>query len=118
MVDRISLVEIVGGHVSDKKLGEISHLRDEANRTAIRIAIDLKRDASRQLHDWTLYLQAVNVIVDSQFSCPPWSFHSTSWRNNRKHVSPDSCSGESYFEKIPGMHTHVGEGILCGDYQG
>ncbi|TVP57871.1 MAG: DNA gyrase subunit A [Gemmatimonadales bacterium] len=45
MVNKTRLIEQIAGLVRDKKLTEISVLRDESDREGMRIVIELKRDA-------------------------------------------------------------------------
>jgi len=45
-VNKASLIERIAALVNDKKLDDISDIRDESDRDGLRIVIDLKRDAN------------------------------------------------------------------------
>ncbi|WP_420633574.1 DNA gyrase subunit A [Candidatus Palauibacter sp.] len=49
MVNKTRLVEQIAGLVRDKKVTDISDLRDESDRDGIRVVIELKRDAVPQI---------------------------------------------------------------------
>ncbi len=55
MVNKATLVQKIAELVKDKQLLGISDLRDESSKEGIRIAIDLKKDASPDLITNTLY---------------------------------------------------------------
>jgi len=54
-VNKAQLVEDIAGLVRDKKITEISDLRDESDREGIRIVIELKRDANPEIVKNLLY---------------------------------------------------------------
>ncbi len=49
MVNKTRLIEQIAGLVRDKKVTDISDLRDESDRDGIRVVIELKRDAVPQI---------------------------------------------------------------------
>ena len=49
MVNKTRLIEQIAGLVRDKKVTDISDLRDESDREGIRVVIELKRDAVPQI---------------------------------------------------------------------
>jgi DNA gyrase subunit A len=49
MVNKSRMIEQIAGLVREKKLTEISDLRDESDRDGIRVVIELKRDAIPQI---------------------------------------------------------------------
>ena len=48
-VNKTSLIETIAGLVKDKKITEISDIRDESDRRGMRLVIELKRDATGQV---------------------------------------------------------------------
>lgn len=54
-VNKSTLVEDIANLVKDKKITEISDLRDESNRDGIRIVIELKKDANPEIVKNLLY---------------------------------------------------------------
>ena len=48
-VNKASLIERVAELINDKKLDDISDIRDESDRDGLRVVIDLKRDANAQV---------------------------------------------------------------------
>lgn len=68
MVNKAKLVEKIADLVRDKKVVGISDIRDESDRTGIRIAIDLKRDINstiilNQLYKYTQLQDTFGVIM-------------------------------------------------------
>ncbi len=49
MVNKARLIESIAGLVKDKKIEQISDLRDESDRDGMRIVVELKRDANAQV---------------------------------------------------------------------
>ncbi len=49
MVNKSRLIESIAGLVKDKRIEQISDLRDESDREGMRIVIELKRDANAQV---------------------------------------------------------------------
>jgi len=54
-VNKAQLIEDIAGLVRDKKITEISDLRDESDRDGIRVVIELKRDANPEIVKNLLY---------------------------------------------------------------
>ena len=48
-VNKTNLIETIAGLVKDKKIMEISDIRDESDRRGMRLVIELKRDANGQV---------------------------------------------------------------------
>ena len=48
-VNKANLIETIAGLVHDKKIEDISDLRDESDRDGIRVVIELKRDGNAQV---------------------------------------------------------------------
>ncbi|MDR0646612.1 MAG: DNA gyrase subunit A [Elusimicrobiota bacterium] len=48
-VNKTNLIETIAGLVRDKKITEISDIRDESDRRGMRLVIELKRDATGQV---------------------------------------------------------------------
>ncbi len=48
-VNKANLIEKIADMVNDKKLEDISDIRDESDRDGLRIVVDLKRDANAQV---------------------------------------------------------------------
>lgn len=48
-VNKTNLIEAIAGLVRDKKITEISDIRDESDRRGMRLVIELKRDATGQV---------------------------------------------------------------------
>ncbi|MDR0953682.1 MAG: DNA gyrase subunit A [Elusimicrobiota bacterium] len=48
-VNKTTLIETIAGLVRDKKITEISDIRDESDRRGMRLVIELKRDATGQV---------------------------------------------------------------------
>ena len=65
-VNKARLIERIAELVKDKKLEGISDLRDESDRTGMRIAIELKRDANAKVIMNQLYK---NTQLQDAFSC-------------------------------------------------
>ena len=65
-VNKARLIERIADLVKDKKLEGISDLRDESDRTGMRIAIELKRDANAKVIMNQLYK---NTQLQDAFSC-------------------------------------------------
>ncbi|MGE5553838.1 MAG: DNA gyrase subunit A [Betaproteobacteria bacterium] len=68
MVNKASLIEDVAALVREKKIDGISDLRDESDRTGMRIVIELRRDANphvvlNQLHKHTQMQSSFGVIM-------------------------------------------------------
>jgi len=75
MLNKTTLVEQIAKLIQDKKLRDISDLRDESAKGKIRIVIDLKKNASSKfvinsLHKYTRFQDSFNVnflaLVDGQ----------------------------------------------------
>ena len=64
-VNKAKLVERIADLVKDKKIEGISDLRDESDRSGVRIVIDLKRDANARLLINQLYK---NTPLQDSFS--------------------------------------------------
>ncbi|MGV8150425.1 MAG: DNA gyrase subunit A [Candidatus Woesearchaeota archaeon] len=54
-INKSTLVEDIANLVKDKKITEISDLRDESNRDGVRIVIELKKDANPEIVKNLLY---------------------------------------------------------------
>ncbi|GIU69403.1 MAG: DNA gyrase subunit A [Candidatus Woesearchaeota archaeon] len=54
-VNKSSLVEDIANLIRDKKINEISDLRDESDRNGVRIVIELKKDANPEIVKNILY---------------------------------------------------------------
>ena len=65
-VNKARLIERIADLVKDKKLEGISDLRDESDRSGMRIAIELKRDANAKVIMNQLYK---NTQLQDAFSC-------------------------------------------------
>ena len=65
-VNKARLIERIADLVKDKKLEGIADLRDESDRTGMRIAIELKRDANAKVIMNQLYK---NTPLQDAFSC-------------------------------------------------
>ncbi len=65
-VNKARLIERIADLVKDKKLEGISDLRDESDRSGMRIAIELKRDANAKVIMNQLYK---NTPLQDAFSC-------------------------------------------------
>lgn len=48
-VNKAALIEKIADYVKDKKIKDISDLRDESDRDGMRVYIELKRDANREI---------------------------------------------------------------------
>ena len=57
MVNKANLIEKIADLVRDKKLEDISNIRDESDRDGMRIVIELKRDATPEVVLNNLYKQ-------------------------------------------------------------
>ncbi len=57
MVNKASLIEKIADLVNDKKIEDISDIRDESDREGMRVVIDLKRDANTEVVLNNLYKQ-------------------------------------------------------------
>jgi DNA gyrase subunit A len=64
--NKASLIEKIAELVNDKKIDGISDIRDESDRTGMRIVIELKRDAYPQVVLNNLYKQ---TPIQSNFGC-------------------------------------------------
>jgi DNA gyrase subunit A len=54
-INKSTLIEEIAGLVKDKKITDISDLRDESDRDGVRIVIELKRDANPEIVKNLLY---------------------------------------------------------------
>ena len=68
MVNKARLIESIAALVKDKKIDQISDLRDESDRDGMRIVVELKRDANaqvvlNQLYSFTQLQETVGVIM-------------------------------------------------------
>jgi DNA gyrase subunit A len=54
-INKSQLVEDIAGLIKDKKIQEVSDLRDESDRDGVRIVIELKRDANPEIVKNLLY---------------------------------------------------------------
>ena len=68
MVNKARLIERIADLVKEKKIDQISYIRDESNRKGMRIVIELKRDANaqivlNQLYSYTQMQDTVGVIM-------------------------------------------------------
>ncbi len=68
MVNKARLIESIAGLVKDKRVDGIHDLRDESDRTGMRIVIELKKDAIEQvvlnkLFSYTQLQETVGVIM-------------------------------------------------------
>lgn len=68
MVNKARLVENIAEHVKNKKIEGISDLRDESDKSGMRMVIELKRDANpqvvlNQLYRYTQLQDTVGVIM-------------------------------------------------------
>jgi len=68
MVNKARLIENIADLVKDKRIDQISDLRDESDRDGLRIVIELKRDANaqlvlNQLFTYTQMQDTVGVIM-------------------------------------------------------
>ena len=68
MVNKARLIEHIADLVKDKRIDQISDLRDESDRDGMRIVIELKKDANaqvvlNQLYSYTQLQDTVGVIM-------------------------------------------------------
>ena len=68
MVNKARLIEKIADLVKEKKIDQISYIRDESNRKGMKIVIELKRDANaqivlNQLYSYTQLQDTVGVIM-------------------------------------------------------
>ena len=68
MVNKARLIENIADLVKDKRITDISDIRDESDREGMRIVIELKRDANaqvvlNQLYNYTQLQDTVGVIM-------------------------------------------------------
>ena len=68
MVNKARLIESIAGLVKEKRITDISDLRDESDRDGMRIVVELKRDANaqvvlNQLYNYTQLQDTVGVIM-------------------------------------------------------
>ncbi len=68
MVNKARMIEHIADLVKDKRIDQISDLRDESDRDGMRIVIELKRDANaqvvlNQLYSYTQMQDTVGVIM-------------------------------------------------------
>lgn len=68
MVNKARLIESIADLVKDKRIDQISDLRDESDRDGMRIVIELKRDANAQvvlnrLYSYSQLQDTVGVIM-------------------------------------------------------
>ena len=68
MVNKARLIESIADLVKDKRITDISDIRDESDREGMRIVIELKRDANpqvvlNQLYNYTQLQDTVGVIM-------------------------------------------------------
>ena len=68
MVNKARLIERIADLVKEKKIDQISYIRDESNRKGMKIVIELKRDANaqivlNQLYSYTQLQETVGVIM-------------------------------------------------------
>ncbi len=68
MVNKARLIESIADLVKEKRIDQISDLRDESDREGMRIVIELKRDANaqlvlNQLYSYTQLQETVGVIM-------------------------------------------------------
>ena len=68
MVNKARLIERIADLVKDKKIDQISYIRDESNRKGMKIVIELKRDANaqivlNQLYSYTQLQETIGVIM-------------------------------------------------------
>lgn len=68
MVNKSRLVEQIAENVKEKRIDQISDLRDESDRDGMRIVVELKRDANtqlviNQLYRYTQLQETVGVIM-------------------------------------------------------
>lgn len=68
MVNKARMIEHIAELVKDKRIDQISDLRDESDRDGMRIVIELKRDANaqvvlNQLYSYTQMQDTVGVIM-------------------------------------------------------
>ena len=67
MVNKARLIENIANLVKDKRIDQISNIRDESSRKGMRIVIELKRDANakvvlNQLYRFTQMQETVGII--------------------------------------------------------
>ena len=68
MVNKARLIENIADLVKDKRITDISDIRDESDREGMRIVVELKRDANaqvvlNQLYNYTQLQDTVGVIM-------------------------------------------------------
>lgn len=68
MVNKARLIERIADLVKEKKIDQISYIRDESSRKGMKIVIELKRDANaqvvlNQLYSYTQLQETVGVIM-------------------------------------------------------
>ncbi len=68
MVNKARLIERIADLVKEKKIDQISNIRDESSRKGMKIVIELKRDANvqivlNQLYSYTQLQETVGVIM-------------------------------------------------------
>ena len=68
MVNKARLIESIADLVKDKRITDISDIRDESDREGMRIVVELKRDANaqvvlNQLYNYTQLQDTVGVIM-------------------------------------------------------
>ena len=68
MVNKAGLIERIAELVKEKKIDQISNIRDESSRKGMKIVIELKRDANaqvvlNQLYSFTQLQDTVGVIM-------------------------------------------------------
>ena len=68
VLDKARLIESIAGLVKEKRITDISDLRDESDRDGMRIVVELKRDANaqvvlNQLYNYTQLQDTVGVIM-------------------------------------------------------
>lgn len=68
MVNKARLIESIAALVKEKRIDQISDLRDESDRDGMRIVVELKRDANaqvvlNQLYSYTQLQETVGIIL-------------------------------------------------------
>ena len=95
MVNKARLIESIADLVKDKRIDQISDLRDESDRDGMRIVIELKRDANAQVVLNRLYsclLYTSSIFPYNGRSSPSWR---ACWRTGFCCVLGIACAGRS-----------------------
>ena len=100
-MNKARLIESIAGLVKEKRITDISDLRDESDRDGMRIVVELKRDANaqvvlNQLYNYTQLQDTVGVIMlalhDGQPKVRSLPITSTSRRRSSPGVPSSTCA--------------------------